>query len=72
MRHEQTLVGPRARESAETPPPFGPGFARRIVHGVERLELHVTDCRDRGGDFCEWRAFDGRGLRLGTIRVRGY
>ncbi len=72
MRLEHRLMGEPARQSAEMLPPFGPGFERRIVNALEALEMHVTDFRDSGGDFCEWRAFNRAGHHIATRRIRGY
>ena len=72
MRLEQKLVGQHARQAAEMLPPFGPGFERRIIQQLESLKLMVSDSEDPGPDFCEWHALDGRGARIGTMRIRGY
>ena len=72
MRLEQKLTGESARQSAEFLPPFGPGFDRPLVSMLESLELHVTDFRDPGGEYCEWKAFDRMGTHIATRRVRGY
>ena len=71
MRLEQKLVGESARQSAEMLPPFGPGFDRPLVNALGSLELHVTDFRDQV-EYCEWRAYDPQGNRIGTRRIRGY
>jgi hypothetical protein len=72
MRTIDTLTGDKAREAAEMLPPFGPGLERRIVNILETLEVSVTDFRDPGGEYCEWKAFDRMGTRIATRRVRGY
>ena len=53
-------------------PPFGPGFERRIVNQIATLEVHVSEFRDPGPDYCEWQGFDERGERIATARIRGY
>jgi hypothetical protein len=72
MRLEQKLVGASARESAQFLPPFGPNFEKRIVQRLESLQLMVSDFSDPGPDFCQWDAFDSRGERIGTMRIRGH
>ena len=72
MRIEAKFVGDNARQSAEMLPPFGPGFERGIVNQIATLEVHVSDFRDPGPDYCEWQGFDARGERIATARIRGY
>ncbi len=72
MRVEAKFTGDSARQSAEMLPPFGPGFARRIVNQIASLEVRVTDFRDPGPDYCEWLGFDENGHCIATSRIRGY
>lgn len=72
MRLEQKLVGNKAREAAEMLPPFGPGFEKRIIQHLDSMHVMVSDFSESGPDFCQWDAFDSRGERIGTMRIRGY
>ena len=72
MRLEQKLVGESARQSAEMLPPFGPGFEKRIIQRLDSMHIMVSDFSDPGTDFCQWDAFNARGERIGTMRIRGY
>ncbi len=64
--------GKEARENAAAAPPFGAGFSAEIVAKTEALEVHGSEFSAPGIDYCEFRAFDGRGNLVGTKRVDGY
>jgi len=64
--------GKEAKENATAAPPFGPGFNAEIVATTETLEVHGSEFSAPGVDYCEFRAFDGKGNLIGTKRVNGY
>lgn len=66
------FTGLHARKEAASKPPFGAGFKAEIVAKTETLEVHGSELKDAGGDFCEFRAFDANGTLLGTKKVNGY
>ncbi|MFZ4777310.1 MAG: hypothetical protein ACOYM3_18235 [Terrimicrobiaceae bacterium] len=66
------FTGLHARKEAASKPPFGAGFNAEIVAKLETLEVHGSDMKDAGGDYCEFRAFDASGTLLGTKKVKGY
>lgn len=72
MRFLGEYHGESARQSAEMLPPFGPGFSRSVVAKLEKLQVHASDSKDPGPDFCLFEGFDGEGRLIGTIRIRGY
>jgi len=72
MRQLDKLVGNKAREAAEMLPPFGPGFEKRIIQHLDSMHVMISDFSDPGTDFCQWDAFNARGERIGTMRIRGY
>ena len=65
------FTGEAARKEAAGPP-FGAGFSAEIVAKTETLEVHGSAISDPGPDYCEFRAFDAKGNRIGTKRINGY
>lgn len=72
MKLEVKFQGGRARKQAAAPPPFGPEFNPEIVARTERLEVHASEFKDAGADFCEFRAFDAEGTLIATKKINGY
>jgi len=72
MTLEVKFDGGRARKQAAAPPPFGPEFSPEVVTQIETLEVHVSEFKDPGADFCEFRAFDAEGRLVGSKRIEGY
>jgi len=72
MRLLEEYHGEQARQSAEMLPPFGPGFGRHIVERLEKLQVHASDFRDPGPDYCLFEGYDAQGQIIGSIRIRGY
>ncbi|MEI6339827.1 MAG: hypothetical protein WCQ57_14800 [Verrucomicrobiota bacterium] len=72
MKIQVKFEGGRARKQASAPPPFGPEFSPEIIARIETLEVHGSELKDPGPDFCEFRAFDAVGHPIGTKRVNGY
>ena len=66
------FTGEAARKEASGKPPFGAGFNAVVVAKTETLEVHGSEMKDPGPDFCEFCAFDANGNRVGTKRVNGY
>lgn len=64
--------GDAARKVAAESAPFGPGFAPGVVAQVARVELWGSSFTDPGADWCEHRAFDAQGARIGARRRAGY
>ena len=72
MRLLETLKGEPAKQLAEMFPPFGPGFPRTTIDHLDALQIHCSDFKDSGPDFCEFRALDVWGELIGTRRIKGY
>ena len=68
-KHEEQESAQRA---AKTGTPFGPGFPVEIVEKTVRLEVWGSSFKDPGDDWCEFRAFDADGNKVGERRVVGY
>ncbi len=66
------FTGNQAKQSAASKPPCGAGFSEKIVSKLETLEVHGSDLKDPGPDYCEFRAIDAGGNIIGTKRVNGY
>lgn len=66
------FTGLHARKEAAARPPFGAGFKAEIVARTETLEVHGSELKDPGSDYCEFRAIDAEGTLLETKKVRGY
>ena len=66
------FTGLHARKEAAALPPFGAGFKAEIVAKTETLEVHGSELKDHGPDFCEFRAIDVEGTLLATKKVKGY
>jgi hypothetical protein len=67
----ETHLDHAARTLAALPCPFGPGFSATDAESFDKIELHGTDCRDPGPDFCEFRAFT-RGKLVAQKRIMGF
>lgn len=63
--------GKGAKQAAAQGAPFGPGFPEDIASRTEKLEVWATDFKD-SDEYCEFRAFDSDGEKLGTRRINGY
>jgi len=61
-----------AKRAAKSQPPFGPGFPDEIIEKIARFEVWGSDFKDPGDDWCEFRAFDADGNKVGERRVAGY
>jgi len=72
MKLDVKFEGGRARKQAAAPPPFGPAFEPEIVAKTETLEVHGSEIRDPGADFCEFRALDAGGHIVGIKKLEGY
>ncbi len=72
MKLEVKFEGGRARKQAAAVPPFGPAFDPEIIAKTETLEIHGSDFKDPGADYCEFRAFDAEGTLIATKRMEGY
>ena len=73
MHKINDLAGGDARQALARQKPFGAGVAdSSIVSRTERVEVWGSGINDPGDDFCEFRAFDAAGARIGTFRVAGY
>lgn len=72
MKIDVKFQGGRARKQAAAPPPFGPEFSPEIVARIETLEVHGSELKDPGPDYCEFRAIDAEGNVIGTKRIDGY
>ena len=68
----EKLEGDMARRTARQAAPFGAGFPVEIVEKTELLEIHGSSITDPGPDFCEFKAFDAEGMKIGERRVAGY
>lgn len=66
------FTGEAARKEAAGKPPFGAGFNAEIVAKTETLEVHGSELKDPGPDYCEFRAINAGGNIIGTKRVNGY
>ena len=72
MKLESRFEGERARKQAAASPPFGPGFGPQVVAQTEVLEVHASEFKDPGPDYCEFRALDAKGNLVGSKRINGY
>ena len=72
MKLIEKFTGVQAKQSAASKPPFGVGFSEEIVSKTETLEVHGSELKDTGPDYCEFRAIDAGGNIIGTKRVNGY
>jgi len=72
MKLDVKFEGGRARKQAAAPPPFGPAFCPEIVSMTETLEVHGSEIKDPGPDYCEFRAINAEGAIIGTKRINGY
>ena len=66
------ISGEKARSMAELKPPFGPGFDRNLALQIEVLQLHCSELRDEGSDFCDFIGFDRTGRVVASERMGGF
>jgi hypothetical protein len=67
----KTLAGKEAKDEVRARPPFGPGMSEETIQKTERVEVWATSFSD-ADEFCEFRAFDAKGVLFATGRVNGY
>lgn len=65
MNLQAKFLAGRAKKQAAAPPPFGPAFPAEIIAKIETLEAWGSGFKDPGPDFCEFRAYDAKGVLIG-------
>ena len=68
-KHEEVESAQRAAKAGA---PFGPGFSADVIEKTAKLEVWGSSFKDPGPDYCEFRAFDADGNKVGERRVGGY
>ena len=67
-----SFTGPKAKEVAIAPCPFGAGFNSKDVENIDSLQIIGTSMNDAGADYCDFVAKDNQGNIIAVQRVAGY
>jgi hypothetical protein len=67
-----SFTGPKAKEVAISPPPFGPGFDGKRVEKIDSLTIMGTSFNDPGPDYCVFIACDNQFNVIAAKRIEGY